>query len=103
MYEIFQANREMMHLVDKINFAILSEKLDKHFKKSFTKNDFFWEDEEVVINFEKRSGLIFLILNWTGEGRESKNKYLKTNDKIRDIVETAKKESDKNDKNLYWS
>lgn len=56
------------------------------------------------MNFEKRKGIIFLVLNWTGEGRESKNKYLKTNDKIKRIVEKTNEMTKirNRNQNVFW-
>lgn len=104
MYTLFQVNREIMHLVDTVHFELLREFLNENFEQKHTNESFFWEEKDVIINFEKRKGIIFLVLNWTGEGRESKNKYLKTNDKIKRIVEKTKEMTKIRNKNhnVFW-
>lgn len=41
MYTLFQANREIMHLVDTVHFELLRESLNENFEQKHTSESFF--------------------------------------------------------------
>lgn len=101
MYEIIKPPREMPHYISEIDYGILVDELNDKFNQEDGDKK-YWIEKDTAMYIENRKGLKFLILNWIGEGVESKNKYLKTNEKVKNIVKNAKEKTEEKEKGYCY-